>query len=156
MKVIAKRSSDVIFGMIIGLSIILVSFICTVLLGSASIATAFILPEFVGAIMVIFYGSQLAKTPYELILYDEEKKNLIIKQGKNEDITIPLKELTNMYQNSSGLRRNYTGSLSLITNDDCVYVSNVANSKNVALEIEKLKHEADEYVDEKLKYFEKL
>ena len=155
MKLIAKRSVDPIIGLSLGFTILLVSILCVVLSDNSSVGTVLIVPELVGVITILIFGFQLS-TPYELIHYNEEKKTLIIHVRKNDDKEISLVELTNLYQDSSGIRRNYTGSLTFVAGENVVHVSNVADALNVALEIEKLKKEADEYVDNSLNFFEKL
>lgn len=154
MKLIAKRSSDPVIGLSLGIFLLIISVVCMLFTNSKLNAT-FIVPEIIGAIMILLFTMQLTKSSSKLIYYDEENKSLVINQG-SEKKTIKLSELTNLYKEASGIRRNYTGSLIFAFGDGCICVSNVANADNVALEIERLKKQADQDADEKLKYFEKL
>lgn len=154
MKLIAKRSSDPIIGLLLGIFLLITSIVCMLFI-DPKLSTTFIVPEIIGVIMILVFITQLSKSSSELIFYDEENKSLVINQG-NDKKTIKLSELTNLYKESSGIRRNYTGSLFFTFGDEGICVSNVADADNVALEIEKLKKRADEECDDKLKYFEKL
>ena len=156
MRVLGKKSADPLYGVFFGFAILLVSIICTIIIGSSAGGYALIVPELAGVVLILIYGLPLFRLPKDIILYDEEKKELIVYIQRNEKKVIPLRELTNMYYSGSGIRKSYTGEISFIYGENYTVASYIANAKYVAERIEELKKLSDETPDERFAHFEKL